>query len=102
MQRHGVGGNKTLASVEVRELWSCRRVRGGEHTRKCTRTFPHNHWLGKQKGLNFVSSCNQQGLRKNPAVVLVGCTLGEARGIRLLLGKRQANNPETYSTETVI
>ena len=29
----------------------------GEHTK---RTFPHSHWLGKQEGLHFVSSCNQQ------------------------------------------
>ena len=33
-----------------------REERTGERTK---RTFPHTHWLGKQEGLHFLSSCNQ-------------------------------------------
>ena len=59
-----LGEKWILAAVERREVWSQRRVRERErHTVKCTRTFPYSHWLSKREGLNFVSSCNQRGLK---------------------------------------
>lgn len=60
-------GEMGLAVAEWRMIWSQRRVRGrkrGAHSGECTRrTFPHGHWLGKREGLEFVSSCNKQGLK---------------------------------------
>ena len=38
--------------------------KGGGHTGECTqRMLPQSHWLGKREGLNFMSSCNQGGLK---------------------------------------
>ena len=58
---------------------------------------------GNMTGLNFLSSCNQPGLK--PGVLKVG-RLGWARGWRVLpylpLERRQANNPEAASVETAI
>ena len=71
---------KKVVSVEVlfRGEMDCRCCRGegtvvmrqkGEREREvctgeCTRRmFPQSYWLRKQKGLNFVSFCNQQSLK---------------------------------------
>lgn len=52
-----------------------REERRGEHTR---RMFPHSYWLGKQEGLNFVSPCNQRGLKPDLLTLSpTPCTLVE-------------------------
>lgn len=74
-----------MAAMERKEQWFQRRGVGRErkrgrgkgrgreteeHTWACTRrTFPHSYWLGKFDGLNFISSCNQWGLK--PGVIKV-------------------------------
>ena len=71
-----------------------------EHTR---RTFPQIHWVGKQKGLSFMSFCNQWGLK--PRVLKVG-RLGWNESQRVLsslfLEKGQASSLGADSTEVVI
>lgn len=48
---------------------------------------PHNNWLRKQKGPNFISSCNQWDLK--PGVLRsAGLAQGEPRGIGAALGEK--------------
>ena len=85
-------GEKWIVTVVVgRELQSWRRARNRlAHRGVHRKTNPHSNWLGKQEGLNFLSSCNQWGLK--PRVLKVTCLVGSGRAQRtleLLLEKSQ-------------
>lgn len=82
------------ATVVGRELQSLRRGRErlayGEHMGKRN---PHGNWLGKQEGMNIMSSCNQWSLK--PGVlksfvltglqpISVGAILDEKAGKQLV------------------
>lgn len=71
-------GERIVGAVEVLGERQKREEHTGEHTR---RTFPQSHWLGKQEGLIFVSSCNQLGLKHG---VLKVSRLGRDRSLRVL------------------
>lgn len=55
-----------------------RKTEREEHRELICRIFPQSHWLGKQDGLDFVSSCNHQGLKPRVLKVsrLAGIKLG--------------------------
>lgn len=66
----------------------------GEH-------FPQRHWLGKQEGLDFMSSCNQRGLKQGVLKVSgltriepgKHCTIHEEKGDKKpRVGGRQHGN----------
>ena len=59
----------------------------------------YSNWRGKQEGLNFVSSYNQQAWSFKGQQAWLGYN---PEVIALLLKIRQANNPQMYSMETVI
>ena len=66
MWRPGLG-EKQIRCCGQEGAWSWRkRQERKDHTRECRRTFPQNHWLRKQKGLNLLSSYNQRGLEPVP------------------------------------
>lgn len=68
------------ASAEGREPWMWRRVREKAEYRQINKENVSQR-LGKQEGLNFVSSCNQQGLK--PGVLKVS-GLGKDKAQRAL------------------
>lgn len=65
MQRYGLEEKLTVGAAEGRKPWSWRKVSEREElTEEHTmRTLPQSHCPGKQKGLIFMNSCNQWGLK---------------------------------------
>ena len=62
----------------------------GEHIRRAPPQIP---WVGKQEGLNFMSSCNQQGL-KSGVLKISGLGWDGARGYYCALpGKKEGKQP---------
>ena len=70
---HGCYGGEGAAVVEKGQETD---QLTGQHMRKM---IPHSNWLGKQEGLNFMSSCNQMGLK--PGIFKVS-VLGSGRPLR--------------------
>lgn len=59
-----------MGTAEARELWSWKRERQRQREKeKHIERFPQSHLFGKQEGLNFINSCNQQSFK--PGVLKV-------------------------------
>ena len=92
-----------MATVVGKDSWSQRRA--GKilaHRGSHREDIPHRNWVVKQEWLNFMSSCNQWGLK--PGILKVAeCGSGRVQR-HCDYSKREgsANMPQTYSVETTI
>ena len=102
MQRHGLG--EIVAAVVGKGPQIQRRARDRiTHRGAPGKMNPHGNWLGKVQVLNFMTSGKQQGLKPGLSKVNgLGLTGYSPEGTALFLERRQANNPQTYSLDTVI
>ena len=77
---------------EEATVW--RRVKDRPTHRGCTgKMNPHSNWLGKQEGLNFMSSCKQWGVKPKVVKVSMFGSGTAQRTLGLFLERRQGKQP---------